>query len=244
MTIMFESSSFNEYLLNYYYSTLTMIGTDLLPTSHSELLSAVVCTMIGPVLVGIIIAQFSTVVEELTKDQKQKNDELDTLNGVMYSLRLPESIQSKILEYYYLTYESIFSYNPKSFSICNGSHCEKIASFVAKYAIDNLTLDSETDQYFDKYRFYQTISTKIQIAIFQADDMILKQEVENLDIYFIVDGMVEVIHEYKDYHFYNQEDLDKFYSDKLKKRSDKATKFGFRHDMYMRNLVSKYFSVF
>ena len=36
-TILFEGDNFEEYLINFYYATLVIIGADLIPVSEGEL---------------------------------------------------------------------------------------------------------------------------------------------------------------------------------------------------------------
>ena len=38
-TILFEGENFDEYLINFYYATLVIIGADLIPVNEGELLS-------------------------------------------------------------------------------------------------------------------------------------------------------------------------------------------------------------
>jgi len=94
--VMFTGQIFEEYLLNYYYSTLVVIGIDFLPTNNTEILVWIFLTLSGPVIIGIVIGQFTAHIETMTKQEREKNDEIDLVNTVLWSLRIKEQLKLKV----------------------------------------------------------------------------------------------------------------------------------------------------
>ena len=94
--VMFTGQIFEEYLLNYYYSTLVVIGIDFLPTNNTEILVWIFLTLSGPVIIGIVIGQFTAHIETMTKQEREKNDEIDLVNTVLCSLRIKEQLKLKV----------------------------------------------------------------------------------------------------------------------------------------------------
>jgi hypothetical protein len=78
------------YELLFYYAALILVGNELMPTSGVEVGMAAVITMIGIIVLGVIIGQFSSILSDMSKKQRLANEEFDLLSSVMQSLKIPE----------------------------------------------------------------------------------------------------------------------------------------------------------
>ena len=88
--------------------------------------------MLGPVLIGILIGNFSNILYDLTKREKGKVELQDLIAHTMYSLRLPMEIQSRVNEYYDITTESTINYDKEAFSGLNHFLSMKIMMATSK----------------------------------------------------------------------------------------------------------------
>jgi hypothetical protein len=57
----------DKYVLDFYYSLLTMLGNDLLPGSYLEIGTSIIFIFIGSILIGSIIGQFSSILSDMSK---------------------------------------------------------------------------------------------------------------------------------------------------------------------------------
>ena len=76
------------------------MGNEILPTDYTELVVLTILLFFSTVFLGIIIGEFVALLSAITKNQRIKNDEADLINSVMYSLKIPEKLQDKVIEYH------------------------------------------------------------------------------------------------------------------------------------------------
>jgi uncharacterized membrane protein required for colicin V production len=63
----FSDSNYDNYLLNLYYGVLTLLTNDLIPTSTTELNIAILFIFVGVVIVGVLIGEFSDLLDKMTR---------------------------------------------------------------------------------------------------------------------------------------------------------------------------------
>lgn len=66
-TFAYSGDMIYRYLLFYYYSLLTLTGTELIPTTYIELLIAMIIVLSGTILLGIVIGEFTSLLSAITK---------------------------------------------------------------------------------------------------------------------------------------------------------------------------------
>ncbi len=59
------------YFLDFYYSLLTMVGNDLLPQNDIEIGFSTLFILIGSIVIGTIIGEFSSILSEISKKARQ-----------------------------------------------------------------------------------------------------------------------------------------------------------------------------
>jgi hypothetical protein len=99
-TIAYTGTRVDRYFMFYYYGTLSLVGNEILPTNTSELLFATLLVFAGAIVVGLTIGEFSAIMSAITARDREKSEELDIISTSMISLRIPEDIQARVLEYY------------------------------------------------------------------------------------------------------------------------------------------------
>lgn len=100
VTIAYTGASLDIYLLYYMYGVLVMVGSDLYPIKFIELMTSIFLVFAGAIAVGLIISEFSTILSSITSREREKSEELDIVSSVLINLRLPEDIQTRVLNYY------------------------------------------------------------------------------------------------------------------------------------------------
>lgn len=70
------------------------------PTTVLELVICTLIMLVGSVIIGTIIGEFSNILAEISRKSKQINEEFDMLTLIMYNLRVPEKVQTRVFKYY------------------------------------------------------------------------------------------------------------------------------------------------
>ena len=52
----------------------------------------IIIIVAGSIAIGMIIGEFSSILQEINKKVKQKNDEIDLITSVLTTLKIPENI--------------------------------------------------------------------------------------------------------------------------------------------------------
>lgn len=72
VTILYTTDYFTKYIFIYWYAAQMVIGVDLFPTNHIEVLCWILISITGPILLGIIISIFSELLSDFTFKQRLK----------------------------------------------------------------------------------------------------------------------------------------------------------------------------
>ena len=187
VTNLYTAGIMSEYLMIFYYAAQVIIGSDLIPSNEIEILWGIFIWVIGPVLMGIIIGQFSDLLNDITKRQRLANEELDIINNWMLQLRIPEDLQTRVLNYYDKIKGKHSTTIEQAFEFLNDSLKETIAWFLGKDAFNNLNIKMNISDNDSQERFYKTFSMSMSIEHYQEGDVIIKQGDFNDKIYFIID---------------------------------------------------------
>lgn len=99
-TEIYNDNRFTTYTILFYYATLTLVGAELLPSSSLEVGFAALIILLGSIIIGTIIGEFSTILSEIQKKARQQNEEVDMVQAVMSALKIPEGIQARTMDYY------------------------------------------------------------------------------------------------------------------------------------------------
>lgn len=217
---MFNSSNYDEYVLTYYYATaISIMASESHPRETSHMYTSIIVLILGATLLGVVIGQFSNLLEVLTFRARMKNEEVDILNTSMFQLKISEGLQQRVVDYYELVSRSKYQYKEEAFETLNHSLRELIGCFQVDCTLKNI-------KFIDEYNFelIQNLSEKMSIESFQTDDIIIKQHTIGRKFYFIIEGLAEVLLEHEDYEFFNLKESKKYFNTnriaKGKKRED------------------------
>jgi len=107
----------------------------------------------------------------------------------MLSLRLPENIQDRVFDYYYEMSDSQYISN----SLTN-----TVNYYQTRIGIKKLKfLNSRTENQID------ALWRDLELLYFLSGDIILKQGQKNDYVYFIIEGLSEIILEHNDFEYFN-----------------------------------------
>ncbi|CAI2367246.1 unnamed protein product [Moneuplotes crassus] len=201
-----ENNVFSEYFLIYYYSLTSLIGADLLPSTFTELYSGILLYILGPIMFGILIGNFSNILYDFTKAERESMEVLDMITQTMFSLRLPIDMQNRVSDFFDIVTQSRMEYNKKAFKSLN-------------HALSNKILVTQCSNTFSQFwekgtpqeRNIRKIAGYLEISHFQMGDIILKQGEKGGKVFFIIDGLTEILLENEDFQYYQQKNVDNFY---------------------------------
>ena len=76
VTNVYTAEDFTVYWVYYYYSILTIVGAEILPTSNLEVITATLVLVIGTIIIGMIIGEFASLLSAYTKKERLKTEEV------------------------------------------------------------------------------------------------------------------------------------------------------------------------
>ena len=92
-TDIYTGSLWNKYNIFFYYSVLSLVSNELMPTTQLEVLVATLTLLIGTLTVGVLIGEFSSILNDMGEKAEKINEQFDMIQSVMIGLKLPEAIQ-------------------------------------------------------------------------------------------------------------------------------------------------------
>lgn len=194
----------------YYYGVLSLVGNELLPTKPTEIFMATTLVIVGAIVIGLTIGEFSAIITAITARDRAKNEELDIVNSVMFSLRLPENMQHRALEYYEELVKADFIKESNFYS-----HLSPHLSNVVKLFQIKKTMKELSFMNIENIREVESFASKCDINFYLGGDIILKQGGHNDRFYFVCQGLAEAITEYKDFIFFDSKVVEKFISQEV-----------------------------
>lgn len=82
-----------------YSAVLLTTGNDVIPYGNFQIAFGGVVLLIGAVIEANIFGNMALIIGDLNQSSADFQDQLDTANTVMKSLRLPWDIQNKVVSY-------------------------------------------------------------------------------------------------------------------------------------------------
>lgn len=91
-TEVYTASVMIRYNTFFYYSVLTLVSNELMPTTDAELQISILILLIGSLTISVLIGEFSSILQDMGRRDKKLNEEFDMVQSVMVGLKLPEEI--------------------------------------------------------------------------------------------------------------------------------------------------------
>ena len=123
----------------FYYSVLTLVTNELMPTNNVEILSAICILLTGSLVIGILIGEFSSIMSDMSETANRQNEELDMMTSVMMGLKLPEEIQLNVLDYYLALQSCKYVHNDQVYDYLN----KCITNTVKHFQVENWVIQSQ-----------------------------------------------------------------------------------------------------
>ena len=95
-----EGNYFDEYAILFYYACLALLGNDYVPTNDFEIIIACALILIGSLIIGILIGQFSLLLSDADKAKRKSNEQFNNLTSKITSLRVPEEMYATVSMFY------------------------------------------------------------------------------------------------------------------------------------------------
>ena len=170
VTIAYTGDYLDKYILFMQYSILFLLGSEMLPSTVLELMTWILLVFIGTLFVGILIGEISSLLSAYTRIEREKNEEFDMINTVMVSLKINESVKTRILEYYEELKKTNFIQSPEMYKILPLSLHESIKEFQIYTTVRKLTFINQHNQ----TQIFKLVKD-MQTNFYLSGDVILKQ---------------------------------------------------------------------
>lgn len=178
VTKAYSASGSTQYILFYYYGVITLVGNELLPTVYYELLCALFLVFLATVVIGLVIGEFTYLMSNFTKSQREANEELDIINTLMVNLRLSEELQNRVSDYYDKMTESRFIKNTSIYDLLSLNFANQLKTFqVIKWLRKINFINS------NYLRQVESFSSYLSIKFYLAGDLIIGQGTLTLIIF-------------------------------------------------------------
>lgn len=136
------------------------------------------------------------------------NEEADIVSMIMISLRIPEHVQRRVLEYYEELIEGKFVKNPEMYKLLSTNMTEFIKLYQIKESVKGLSFIDHTNlQQIEKFAACTSIS------FYLPGDIIIRQGEQNSKLYYVHEGIVEVIQHDVDFLYFDHREVEDFLSD-------------------------------
>lgn len=88
------------YWIMFYYGSLFLMSNDPCPMNTTEIIVCTFFVLLGSITLGLLIGNFSDLINNITKKARVEAEKVDFIHQMMFTLKLPEEIQNRILEYH------------------------------------------------------------------------------------------------------------------------------------------------
>jgi len=160
---------------------------------------------VGTIFIGMVIGEFTSLLSSYTRKQTQMNEESDIVSNVMLSLRIPEHIQRRVLDYYDEVLDGKFIKNQDLFETLSSNLSGKIKYYEIRESVMKLDFMNTTNLR-EIEKFVQMVSIKFYLA----GDILIKQDEKNEKFFYIHKGMVEVFQHSEDFLYFDYQEVEQF----------------------------------
>eukprot|EP00347_Sterkiella_histriomuscorum_P014633 403360135 len=181
------------YFVMFYYSSLFLMSNDALPYTTVEVFCCIIFVFMGSVSLGLLIGQFASIINQITKKARVESEKIEFLQQMMFTLKIPEVLQLRIIEYYESTKKSQYIVGPQRLKMLAPSLVQKISDHQLQALIQTIPLLKHSDNHLSS--MFSKFTT---IQIYLPGDLVLKQGDEGSSFFFIINGYANVIREQKD----------------------------------------------
>ena len=129
-----------------YYSTLTLLSNDLLPTSPKELILCSLLVFIVSVVIGIMIGEISAIMDDITKKGWEKNEDVEELLDYMISMKVDPEVQDRVQNYLGLLEKNQMSFPETFFESISARQQEVIKLNLFRESIEGLDFIDPKDE--------------------------------------------------------------------------------------------------
>ena len=191
-----DKSLEDQYLYSLYWSTVTMMTVgygDIVAQNPSEMFFSVIAILVGCIIVGYNISKIGNIFQDMNKEEKKIQDNINKLNQFMKAKRINNNLQMRIRAY---------------LKFLSEKQHEKLNNDLLKI-IDTLSDSLKEELYLQGYGdiirnynlfsnnfSYECLSTLIRYMkeeTFMKNDVILTENENNKkNLYFIILGEIEI----------------------------------------------------
>lgn len=171
-------------------TTLTTVGYgDVIPVTNSEIIFTMFVELFGFGIYGYIIGQVASILTKRNHARKQYDNNLDNMNALLQYRTLPFDLQKRLRDYYTYMYKKRMGFDEERFleGLPNSLKTE-ISLHLKKEVIDKIDLFKDANE-----EFVREISLHLKPLVLTPNDCVFKAGDEGNEMYFVVQGELEVI---------------------------------------------------
>lgn len=107
----YDEDHWFRYLFSLYIAINTLVGSEILPLSNTEVVFCMISILIGALLFSYMLGEIAVLVIESKRYLFKFFKKLDKINMIMRSLKLSEDLQLNITDYFFSTYRFRMSHS-------------------------------------------------------------------------------------------------------------------------------------
>jgi len=184
--------------INSLYWTITTITTvgygDILPQNNIQKLYSMFVMVMGFGVFGLLVGTIASAILKKNPARMKYHENLENLASFMHFRKIPGKLQKRILDYYTYIWKKRIGYDESSFleSLPESLRSE-VAVHIKREVIKQVSLFRETSK-----AFKQEIAVLLKPIFLTPDDYVFKTGDPGNEIYFIVNGDLNILNQCED----------------------------------------------
>jgi len=188
-TNFYEISNLRQYTVVFYYAILLIVGNESAPKSTEQTIFSSLVVIMGAIVTAFIFGNMAALMATINKKDSHFQEQLDFVSTTMRSIKLPEDIQTQVIEYLMHWQESpdVQQDIEKFFDILSPSLKNMILNHMYSKIIDDIDVFNDSTDIEKGF-----IVNNLKTMLFLVDDEIIRQGDFGNRMYFISSGTVSV----------------------------------------------------
>ena len=184
----YDDSYFRQYWISIYHAVLMLTGNDITPVGDFQITFVALSIALGAIVNANIFGNMALILTALNRKTSEFQTSIDIANTAMKNMKLPESVQTKVINYLQYTQSTLAHQEEldRFFEIISPSLKNEVTRFIFSIVINQNEIFSQKESLVD------FIVYKISLQMLLPEQFIIQQGEKGSDFYFLAKGDCEV----------------------------------------------------
>ncbi len=184
-----ESDNFDKYSYTLYSMVMVILGSDIGPCTPWQSISCVFICVFGSIFLAVLFGNVSLLLAKINNKYTAYNSRVRELEAKLTQRNIPLYLKNRVLEYLDYCWRKQKIYDELlDFSELSAPLQRECLIYLHKDVIINVPLFSHLES-----NEILTIIQKLKTEIYMPEDLIIREGELGNQMYFLIEGVVEVI---------------------------------------------------